>query len=143
VADARSIVVADANGQNTILLVRTLTGAASIQTGLLACTQADWLRWWESGITTNGGFAPSGGVNRSVNQRAALVFVCADTTQVALIIPAPSAAIFMADGETVDPSVTAVATLIGSCLGNLVNNAGSPATTYVSGALLPGARSPL
>jgi hypothetical protein len=131
--DARSIVWVDANGYTTITLVKTSTGAGTIQSDLLALSQADYLEWWESATTVNAVAAPAGGTYRPSSIRAQLTFQCADGTQVALIIPSPSLSIFLADGQTVDITNAGIVTLVGDCVGNLESSTGSLATSLLAG----------
>ncbi|SRR6266851_4219552 len=140
---ARSVVWVDAVGNRTITKISTNTGAAVIQGNILNCSQADFLLWWESAVTANGAPAPPGGSFLTVNQRAALTFLCADNTQVVLLIPSPSSTIFLADLETVDAANVLVAALIAACIGNLESSTGSLATAYLGGTLAPFSRSPL
>lgn len=140
---ARSVIFVDANGNKTITLLRSNTGAAGIMGGVLNCSQSDFLSWWESDVTVNPLPAPPGGVFRPVNQRAVLTFLCADNSQVDVIVPAPSLVIFLADQETLNAANPFVAGLIAACIGNLESSTGSLATAYLGGSRLPEARSPL
>jgi hypothetical protein len=73
----------------------------------------------------------------------AFTFLCADTTQVVLVLPAPSLAIFLADKETVDITNADVVALVADCIGSLMSSTGSLATALLSAALAPSIKSPL
>jgi hypothetical protein len=62
-----------------------------------------------------------------------LTFVCADLTNVGLIIPGPTAAIFLAGGLVVDPANGLVAAIIAAAIGTVRNATGSAVTAFVSG----------
>lgn len=141
--DTRSIVWTDANGLSAITMVRSTAGAGAIQAALLAASQADYIQWWESATTINGAPAPAGGQYRGGNQRAAFTFICADNSQVDLILPAPSVGIFLADQVTVDITNATVSALVAACVGSLTSATGSAATALLGATLSPGSRSPL
>ena len=54
-----------------------------------------------------------------------------DGSSASIILPAPYDDIFMADNETVDPSL--VATLTATLLGRILTSSGQPVDTYVRG----------
>lgn len=132
----------DVNGNVTVTLVRSSAGMGAAFASLVALSIADYQQWWESAVTANGAPAPTTGTRQSVADRATLIFVCADNTQTTVQVPAPGG-IFLADGETVDPANPAVAAFVAAAIGTIVNASGSPVTAYVTGHLLPKARSPL
>lgn len=135
-----SVVWVDASGFKGITRINTVAGAASIVAALaLAASNADVLESWEGALAVNGAPAPVAAAYQPQSWRAALTFLCADLTNVVLLVPAPAIADFLADGQSVDPAAAAIASLIAACIGSLCNTAGSPATTFVSGQLLPGA----
>lgn len=138
----RSVVWVDAGGFTSITKIRTDAGASTIFTDMLACINADWLQGWEGDLNTNGAPAPTAATYEPGIMRAALTFQCSDYSQVVLILPAPKAAIFHADGETVDPTVGVMSTLITDCLGHLESATGAKATAFVGGTLQTSTRSP-
>lgn len=127
----RSIVWIGAGTGATITRVRTATGAGTIQTDMLAVSNADYNDYWEGDLVVNGSPAPVNAEYPGLTQQALLTFLCADNTQVILRIPAPQVGIMLSDGVTVDS--TLIATLIADCIGNLQSATGSLATAYLSG----------
>jgi hypothetical protein len=133
----RSIVWVDAGGFTTITKVRTATGAAAIQTALLAAANADYLQQWEGPLVFNGAPAPTAAAYQPANYRAVLTFQCADFSQVDIIIPAPKVSDFLADKATINPAAVGIAALIAACIGALESSTGSLATTFIAGTLQP------
>jgi len=129
----RSIVWVDSGGNNTITLLRTSTGAGTIEGDILALSDADWFNQWEGTLFVNGSPAPTFAQYPSVTQQATLQFMCADGTVARVDIPAPQIGIFLSDGVTVDPSM--ITTLITDCIGNLLSSSLSPAVSYLVGFL--------
>ena len=123
----------DAAAGATIKLVRTITGAGTLMSDIVAVSDADWINWWEGTLNVNGAPAPTAAQYQSVGQQAHLVFACADGTSARIDIPAPQIGIFLSDGVTVD--ATMIATLIADAIGNLLSPSQSPATAYLSGVL--------
>jgi len=123
----------DSGGNNTITLIRTDTGASTIQTDLLALSNADWFNEWEGTLNLNGSPAPTFADYPSVTQQATIIFQCADGTTARVDIPAPQIGIFLSDGVTVDS--TMITTLITDCIGNLMSSSLSLATAYLTGFL--------
>lgn len=132
-ATNRSIVWVDSGGNNTITLVRTSTGAGTIEGDMLALSNADWFNQWEGTLFVNGSPGPTFAQYPSVRQAATLNFLCADGTSAELTIPSPQIGIFLADGVTVDP--TTITTLIADCIGNLLSASLSPAVSFQVGFL--------
>lgn len=128
-----SVLWVDAGGGSTITLIRSVTSGASILSNLLLASNADFLNQWEGFVTVNPSPSPTAAPNQSVLTQASLVFRCADNSQVTLILPAPAAGAFLADGVTIDP--TMIASIITAAIGQLVSQSGSPATAYLSGLL--------
>ena len=128
-----STLFVDAGGGSTITLIRSNLGGSGMLSALLAVSNADYLNHWEGHVAVNASPAPVAAVNQSVNTQASLVFLCADNSQVTFNIPAPKASIFLADGVTVDQ--TMITSLITACVGHLVSQSGSTATSYLSGLL--------
>lgn len=139
---ARSVVWTDANGYGVITKIVSQSGASSVVGDLQALSNAGVLQYWESSVT-NVGDAPLAARFQSGADRAALVFLCADTTNYVVIVPAPKATIFDADQETVDltnPDVVAFA--FAAVTAPLCNSTGSPVTVLLAGTRLPRASSP-
>lgn len=132
----------DVNGNVAATLVHSAAGLGAAFAALVALSIGDWQSWWESAVTANGAPAPAAGTRQSVADRAVLLLLCADNTQVAVLVPAPGA-IFLADGETVDPANGLVAAFVAAATGVVTNAAGSPVTGFIAGHLLPKARAPL
>jgi len=130
----RSILWVDGAGGSTITLVRAITSANSIETELLAVSNADWFNEWEGPLNINLSPSPTVAAYQSVSQRAALTFLCADGTTARVDIVAPKLGIFLADGITVDAST--ITSLITACVGTLLSATLSPATAFLSGILL-------
>lgn len=139
---SRSTVWVDANGRKTIFRVNSGTGMGGAAAALAALSNAAELEHWESNVSTSVP-APVAAAYQSGQDRAALVFVCADGTTTAIIVPAPALAIFMADGETVDiTNVDVVAFVAAAVAAPLTNGSGSAVTGLVSGQRLPRASNP-
>ena len=130
---SRSIVWIGPGTGLTITRVRTATGAGTIQTDMLAVSNADYNDYWEGDLVINSSPAPTNAEYRAITARALLNFLCADGTSVQLAIPAPQIGIFLADGVTVDAST--ITTLIADCIGNLESTTGSLATSFLGGFL--------
>ena len=124
----------DANGFNTIHRIRSAFGATTIANDIQAVSNAMLTTTWE-GVESAPVGVPVAAVNLPGNLIALLTFQCADLTEATIKIPAPQAALFFADGRTVNPANVAV--LIADCLANLVSSSGSPAVLYISGTLQP------
>lgn len=139
----RSIVFTDAGGYNVIQKVRTDTGAATIQSAILAVSNADYFDWWEGDLNTNPGPSPTAAPYQPGVLKAALTFQCTDFSQVVLLVPAPRLGIFLADGETVNAANPNVTLLIAACIGHLESATGAKAASYLAGTLVRRAQSPL
>lgn len=129
-----SVLYTDANGFQTIQALRTAFGATTIAADIQSHSNAMQSTTWEGAESAPVG-APTAAQYLPGNVKARLTFQCADLTEVSITIPAPKIGIFYADGKTVDP--TKIAVLIADCLANLVSTSNSPATSYISGNLLP------
>lgn len=132
---ATSTVWGDAGGNTSIALVRTDTGIGAILPALQAASNGDWLSCWEGPVDVNGAPVVTAAEYRNVGQSAVLTFQCADTTMVALRIPAPKASIFLSDGVTVDLANTDIAAIITASIGLLASASGSLAVSCVAGLL--------
>jgi class 3 adenylate cyclase len=125
----------DANGFTRLTLLNG-TGAllgptlTTVQTTLVAQSNADVLNSVENTLTTNTPFPP-GAVYRSVGDAAILTFQDGSGNLVDITLPAPLSSVFLADGVTVDSS--AIALIIGSVIGTVVTPAGGTVSAYVAG----------
>ena len=129
----RSVVWVDGAGGSTITLIRALTSASSIETELLAVSNADWFNEWEGTLNINTSPAPTIASYQSIAQVATLNFLCADGTLAEVRLVAPKLSIFLADGLTVDS--TMITSLITACVGTLLSATLSPAASFVAGFL--------
>lgn len=136
-ASSRSTIWLDANGFQTIHLVRTTAGATAITAALAAASNAARIRYWESPETTYIGPTPTAAPYLPGRLVAELAYQCADMSEAALRLPAPQVGIFLADGSTVDPANALVIAINAAAIGALVSSTGSPAVTFVSGRLQP------
>src|SRR5579859_6418678 len=128
-----SFIWVDANGNKTILRVNSGSTPSTLATLAEGCSNAGILEYWESAITVPATPVPFAAAYQSVVDRAVLLFLCADNTLANLIIPAPSLAVFMSDGETIDITNPNVSVLVTAAIGDLQNLSGSPAVAFVSG----------
>lgn len=131
-ADAAATTIwIDAFGRTRATYVNTGLGSADIQADLKALSLADQIYFWEGDFDVNPSPAPTTGTYQSVADYAVLIFATAGGDLIYLTLVAPSSSVFLADQETVDP--TAIAVLIGDCIGNLQNRNGDAAASYVGG----------
>lgn len=109
-------------------------GAAAIQVTLQALTNAHLEGG--TGPAPIGPTAPVAGTNAvfaNVEDKAAFVFDTATGAIHRLSIPAPKAAIFQADGETIDYGNAAVAAFVGAYVANAVTRDGAHITESIGG----------
>jgi hypothetical protein len=140
---ARSTVWVDAFGYRTITKLVTDGGAATVEPSLEALSNAATTQFWESPITftTN---TPVAAQYQSTSDKCVMIFLCADLTNYAVIVPAPKLSIFLADGETVDQANADVIAFVSAALAcPIANPAGSVVTFLIAGYRLPYAKSPL
>lgn len=137
-----STVWIDANGNRTITKINTTGGYTGFLGNLLSLSNAALDRYWESATSINLVPSPVAAAFQSVVDRAAFIYQCADLTLVTVIIPAPKASIFMADGETIDASNGLVVAFNMGVIGSLTNATGAPAVTFQSGYRLPRSTNP-
>lgn len=126
----RGIVWADVNGGSRLTTPRANASLSTIQTAMLAKSNASVLYEWEGAQSASTGTAAAS-TYQNVQDAAVLVFQAPSCAQVKLLLPAPKSSIFFADQETVDPAQ--VATLIGDCLGVLCTLAGEAVSEYIAG----------
>lgn len=131
----------DAQGRTTLTLANTTGSLATLFAAIKAQSNADVLNDTESSLNVNGAPAPTNAVYPSVRDSAKLVFVTALGNTVTLTVPAPVSSLFLADGQTVDP--TAAATIITDALAALTDEAGNAVTAYQGGFRQPTRSEPL
>lgn len=140
---ARSVVWLDANGYKTITKIQSQSGASSVVGDLQALSNAGVQNYWESEVTV-ANLTPSTGLFQSGADRAAMVFLCSDTTNYTIIVPAPKSSIFDSDGESVDlTNVDVAAFALAAITCPICNESGSPVTVLLAGYRLPRAKSPV
>lgn len=127
----RSIVWVDANGISRQTLVAGNASLATVQTALLAKSNADVLTNFEGPLTVNASPAPIAAQLQSVSDSAVLTFATTGSSLLSVTLPAPVASIFFADMETVDS--TQIAAIIAAVVGTVQTTSGVTATAYVSG----------
>lgn len=126
----RSVIWVDAGGRTRQTLLRGNASLATVQADLLALSNAALQREFEGPVTVNGSPTPANSAYPNVADYAVLVYTDG-TDLVYITLPAPQSAIFLADGETVDP--TAIAVLTGHVIGTVTTASGSAVTSYVGG----------
>lgn len=129
--DNVSSVWVDAGGGSRINLLHVqggTTGAASVA-ALGLGSNASWLSYWNSNVTVQVP-TPTVAVYPSTRDLAVLVFTDG-TDNVAVDLPAPKSAMFLADQETVDPADPTGA--IAALLAILTTAAGANVTAFVGG----------
>jgi hypothetical protein len=126
----RSTVWADAAGHTRRTDLYGSASLAGVVAALAALSNAAELAHWEGDLVASVA-APSGGVYASSRDIARLLFTSAAGTVVQIALPAPHAAIFMADGETVDPA--SIAGLIAAVKATVLTTSGDPLTAYAGG----------
>src|SRR5579863_9444651 len=124
-----SIIFIDANGYQTIKLVRTAASPTALIAAIIAVSNAAPVRYWGSAENTYPTPTPTSATYIGGNWVAELTFQCADLSQAVIRLPAPPVGIFYADQFTVDP--TTITSLIAAAIGTLVSDTGSLATAYV------------
>lgn len=128
-----SIIWVDAGGRSTITAIRTSTGASGILSAILADSNGDFLNKWEGTETVNATPTALDLQYPSIMQQAILSFLASDGTIARVSIPAPNISIFLADGQTVDP--TAIGGIITACVGTLAAPSQALATSFIGGFL--------
>lgn len=126
----RGIVWVDSNGGTRLTTPRANASLSTIQTDMLAKSNAGVAFEWEGAQSGSAG-SPSVATYQTTRDAAVLVFQTSTCEQVKLLLPAPKSSIFMTDQETVDPAQ--VTTLIADCLGVLCTPAGTVVTEYIAG----------
>lgn len=134
----RYTVWVDTNGFTRLTLLNSSAGASAVEAAILAQSNADVLNSADSTLTVNGSPSPVAATYQRVADSAGLLFQDAMGEQVIVQLPAPKAAIFLADQVTVDP--TAIAVLIAAVVGTVLTGSGNPVTSYVGGTRRPTTR---
>ncbi len=130
-----SVVYVDAGGATAITLLH-LTDAAILTDGIAAisgATNGDWAQYWGGTTFDQTPPAPVAAPYQTLRPVASLLFQCADGTTVEVGIPAPVLALFLTDGETVDPADPLGA--IAALLAIITGATGSPASAFIGGHL--------
>lgn len=105
---------------------------ASVESQLLALSNADEQSVWEGPWTVNPAPAPAAAVYQAVGDYAALTYQNTGTGELVYItLPAPKSTIFLADGETVDP--TAIAALTTEVTAVIITASGAVVDAFVGG----------
>lgn len=137
----RALIWQDAQGEQTLHLIRTAAGASAIQTQLLLQSNGVVLEESEGSITTTLAM-PATTTYLSVRQVAVLLFRDSRTGSTArLYVPAPLASLFGSTGDAVDPA--AAGGIITAALGNLVAGSGNTVDMFVGGYLTKARPMPL
>lgn len=131
----------DAQGNTTLTYVNGSAGLTTLVGQIKAVSNADVLNSVEATLNVNGSPGPAAATYPTVRDSAKLMFKTASGNDVTLLVPAPQQSLFLADGQTVDPS--AAAALIAAALGVVTDEAGNAVTTYVGGVRQATARQPL
>lgn len=99
---------------------------------MLAVSNAARQDEWEG---TAGGSVgvPASSTFETVADYALLYYACGDGTIASLTVPAPSYAIFLADGSTVDATNAGIVALNGDAIGALLSASGSAAVSFIGG----------
>ena len=121
----------DAMGERVLHVVTTSAGVGAIETEMQALCNAQVVECWE-GLDEIYTVTPSTADYPTTRVTAVLTFADAIGSTAKLYLPAPSSAIFMSDGVTVDP--TAISSLITACIGSLVAGSGNTVVSFVGGS---------
>lgn len=135
-----TIVWQDAQGEQVLHVVNTALTSVSIQTAMLALSNAVIVEKTEGNLT-NVSATPATGAYVSSRTTAVLIYRDSRTNSTGkLYIPSPHTSLFMG-GDTVDP--TAVAALNAVVLGQLLAGSGNTVDTFVGGYLMRARAAPL
>lgn len=125
-----SVVWADAGGRTRTTQIVTSAGSAAVLAALKAQSNADWMQQWEGDLVAQVP-APVAAQFQDASDAAVLYFQTAAGAIAKVTLPAPVASIFMADGESVDPS--AIAAIIAAVIADCVTADGTAVASYVGG----------
>lgn len=132
----------DANGRTRQTIIKTLTGAATIQANVANCSNSVQHNAWES-FQAGGVGVPVAANMQSVADAASMMFQTGPGGILRLTVPAPKIGIFMPDGVTVNPADFRVVALVAACIGLLSDGAGNAAALYLGGRYSRGSRTDL
>jgi hypothetical protein len=135
-AKRASVIWLDFNGVSRQTIITSTTGAGAIWAAVQAASQAQVEMSWESVLGASVG-TPAAGNYQSAKMAAQLTYQTGSGAILRLTVPAPSLGIFLADGETVDPSTALVIAINTAAIGLLSDVSGNTAVTYVGGVLQP------
>lgn len=127
------VIWVDAQGERVMHVITTSSGVGSIETALGNHSNAGVVECWE-GVDEFPTALTSVSTYPTVRATAVLTFRDATGSIAKLFLPAPSSAIFMSDGVTVDPSQ--ISDIISSAVGNLISGAGNTVISFVGGELI-------
>lgn len=127
------VIWVDAQGERNLNVITTNSGAATIAANLESLSNAVRSFSWENN-EVNFSSIPVVATYPTVRVNAQLIYRDATGSLAKLYIPAPISSIFLTDGVTVDP--TAIATLTGNVIGELICGSGNVATAFVGGQLI-------
>lgn len=125
-----TVVWADANGDTRATLLTTAAGATAVMNEIQGVTNAVFQQNWEGPLATFSA-PPIAAQFQSVRDWAILTFATSVGGLLTITVPAPIAAMFKADLETVDPA--AIAALIAQVISDVVDINGNPVVSYVGG----------
>jgi hypothetical protein len=133
VALQATIVWADGQGERVLHVIRTLTGVGAIESALESHSNAGVLTCSEGILDVEDG-PTSTSPYSTVRVTAQLRFQSPSGSTASLFIPAPDTNIFMADGDTVDP--TMVSDIIAAAFGGLLAGDGTVVSIFLGGTAL-------
>lgn len=133
-SDRAAIIWVDAQGEQVLQLIVTVSGVSAIRTQLAALSNAGVKETSEGTIAT---FTPTTAVATypTVRQTAQLIYRDAAGSLGRLLLPAPVSSIFLSDGVTVDPA--AISSLNAAVIGSLLAGSSLPVAAFVGGQLVP------
>lgn len=129
----RRITWGDVAGGIRTTAITANASAAAIQAALLNISNADYLTESEGQLFTNSTPTPLTATYQSVADAANLLYADSTGSIVQLTLPAPRAAIFLADGSTVDPANSDIIALNATVVGVVLTPAGNPVANFVGG----------
>lgn len=128
----------DADGRTRLTAVNTASGGATILAQLTPLSQSAIANHVDAPLSVVASPAPPGGMYRTVNDCAALIYQDASGDLTRIQLPAPSASIFKTDGFTVDPAQ--ITALTNAIVGSVITAAGGVVTSFLGGSRLPTTR---
>lgn len=126
----RYMVWIDVNGFTRLSYVNQTASGTTVQTQLVALSNADVLSSVDNTFVT-GAVSPPGATFQNVADVAILTYTTAGGNLVDITLPAPLASIFLADQVTVD--VTKITALNTAVIGTVTDAGGNVVTAYVGG----------